>query len=185
MPQSVLNSGEEKMKKDIEAFKSQLQSIKTGRANPQILNKLKVNYYGSEMPINQIASISVPEAQILMIKPYDKSALREIEKAIQLSDLHMMPQNDGTVIRLVFPPLTQDVRKQLVKDLKSSTENMKIGIRNARRDVNEELKELEKESLISEDELKDYQDKCQKMTDKYIQMLEDLAKTKEAQIMEI
>ncbi len=184
MPQSILNSGEEKMIKVVEAFKRELQTIKTGRANPAILNKVRVNYYGSEMPINQIATISVPEAQILMIKPFDKSSLREIEKAIQLSELHLNPQSDGTVIRIVFPPLTADRRKELVKELKASTENMKVGIRNARRDINDELKDLEKESLISEDELKDYTEKSQKLTDKYILEIENISKDKEKQIME-
>ena len=184
MPQSILNSGEEKMKKVIDAFKRELQTVKTGRANPAILNKLRVNYYGSEMPINQIATVSVPEAQILMIKPFDKSVLREIEKTIQLSDLHLNPQNDGTVIRIIFPPLTADRRKELVKEVKSNCENMKVGVRNARRDINDELKELEKESLISEDELKDYMDKSQELTDKYIKELENVAKEKEQQIMD-
>lgn len=185
MPQSILNSGEEKMKKVIDAFKRELQTVKTGRANPNILNHLRVNYYGSDMPINQIASISCPEATILMIKPYDKSALRDIEKAIQLSDLHMMPQNDGTVLRLIFPALTEETKRKLAKDVKASAENMKVGVRSARRDINDELKELEKESLISEDELEEYQEKSQKLTDQYIKMLDDLAKEKENQIMEI
>ena len=185
MPQSVLNSGEEKMKKVIDAFKRELQTVKTGRANPNILNHLRVNYYGTDMPINQIASVSCPEATILMIKPYDKSALRDIEKAIQLSDLHMMPQNDGTVLRLIFPALTEETKKKLAKDVKASAENMKVGVRSARRDINEELKALEKESLISEDELEEYQEKSQELTDKYIKMLDELAKEKENQIMEI
>ena len=185
MPQSILNSGEEKMKKVIDAFKRELQTVKTGRANPNILNHLRVNYYGTDMPINQIASISCPEATILMIKPYDKSALRDIEKAIQLSDLHMMPQNDGTVLRLIFPALTEETKRKLAKDVKASAENMKVGVRSARRDINDELKELEKESLISEDELEEYQEKSQKLTDQYIKMLDDLAKEKENQIMEI
>ena len=185
MPDSILKSGEEKMQKVIEAFKRELQTVKTGRANPAILNKLRVNYYGSEMPINQIATVSVPEAQILMIKPFDKSVLKEIERTIQLSDLHLNPQSDGTVIRIIFPPLTADRRKELVKDVKAGAENMKVGVRNARRDINEELKELEKESLISEDELKDYMDQSQELTDKYIKELDKIAKEKENQIMEI
>ena len=185
MPQSILNNGEEKMKKVIEAFKKELQTVRTGRANPNIINHIRVDYYGTSMPINQIATVSVPEATVLMIKPFDKSSLRDIEKAIQLSDLQMMPQNDGTVIRLIFPALTSDIKKKLAKDVKASAENMKVGIRSARRDINDELKELEKESLISEDELKDYEDKSQKLTDKYIKMLDDLSKEKENQIMEI
>ncbi len=185
MPQTILNNGEEKMKKVIEAFQKELQTVKTGRANPAILNRVKVSYYGSEMPLNQLASISVPEATILMIKPYDKSLLKDIEKAILAADLNLTPQSDGTVVRIIFPPLTENTRKDLVKNVKTQGENMKVGIRNARRDINDELKSYEKEGLISEDELKDYIDQSQKLTDKYILEIDSLVKEKEKNIMEI
>lgn len=184
MPQSIINSGQEKMEKTIESLKKELQSVKTGRANPGILNKVEVVYYGSPMPLNQIATISVPEAQILMIKPFDKNILRDIEKAIQLADLNLTPQNDGTVIRLVFPPLTEQTRKQLVKDLKVNSENNKVAIRNIRRDIIDQLRKFEKESLITEDELKRYEEQTQKLTDKFIGKVEEVIKEKENQIME-
>lgn len=184
MPQSIINSGQEKMEKTIESLKKELQSVKTGRANPGILNKVEVVYYGSPMPLNQIATISVPEAQILMIKPFDKNILRDIEKAIQLADLNLTPQNDGTVIRLVFPPLTEQTRKQLVKDLKVNSENNKVAIRNIRRDIIDQLRKFEKESLITEDELKRYEEQTQKLTDKFIGKVEEVIKEKETQIME-
>ena len=184
MPQSIINSGQEKMEKTIESLKRELQSVKTGRANPGILNKVEVVYYGSPMPLNQIATISVPEAQILMIKPFDKNILRDIEKAIQLADLNLTPQNDGTVIRLVFPPLTEQTRKQLVKELKVNSENNKVAIRNIRRDIIDQLRKFEKESLITEDELKRYEEQTQKLTDKFIGKVEEVIKEKEAQIME-
>lgn len=184
MPQSIINSGQEKMEKTIESLKKELQSVKTGRANPGILNKVEVVYYGSPMPLNQIATISVPEAQILMIKPFDKNILRDIEKAIQLADLNLTPQNDGTVIRLVFPPLTEQTRKQLVKELKVNSENNKVAIRNIRRDIIDQLRKFEKESLITEDELKRYEEQTQKLTDKFIGKVEEVIKEKETQIME-
>lgn len=185
MPQTILNNGEEKMKKVVEAFQRELQSMKTGRANPAIINKVKVNYYGIDTPINQVASVSAPEATILMIKPFDKSILKDIEKAIQLSGLDLTTQNDGVVIRIFFPPLTEDTRKNLVKVVRSNAENMKIGIRNARRDINDELKEYEKEGLISEDELKNFIEKSQKLTDSYITKLDEVAKEKESNLMKI
>lgn len=184
MPQSIINSGQEKMEKTIESLKKELQSVKTGRANPGILNKVEVVYYGSPMPLNQIATISVPEAQILMVKPFDKNILRDIEKAIQLADLNLTPQNDGTVIRLVFPPLTEQTRKQLVKELKVNSENNKVAIRNIRRDILDQLRKFEKESLITEDELKRYEEQTQKLTDKFIGKVEEVIKEKETQIME-
>ncbi len=185
MPETVIKAGEEKMLKTIESFKKELQTVKTGRANPAILNRVEVVYYGSPMPLNQLASISAAEAQVLVIKPYDKGILRDIEKAIQMADLNLTPQNDGTVIRIVFPPLTEQTRKQLVKDVKTNSENGKVAIRNIRREVIEQLKKIEKEGLLTEDELKRKSDDVQKMTDKYINMIDELVKEKEAQIMEI
>lgn len=184
MPQTIINNGQERMEKTLESLKRELQTVKTGRANPGVLNKVEVVYYGSPMPLNQIATISAPEAQILMIKPFDKNILRDIEKAIQMADLNLTPQNDGTVIRIVFPPLTEQTRKQLVKELKTNSENNKVAIRNIRRDIIGQIEKLEKEGLITEDELKRKQDDVQKLTDKYIAKVEEAIKEKEKQIME-
>lgn len=185
MPESIIKSGEEKMIKAIDALKRELSLIRTSRANPTVLNGINVSYYGVDTPINQIAAISVPEAQLLVIKPYDKSVLKDLEKAIQTSNLNLNPQSDGTLIRITFPALTETRRKELVKEVKGTQESSKVAVRNIRREMMEELKELEKESLISEDDLKRYNEKVQKVTDKYTQVCEDVCKEKEASIMEI
>lgn len=185
MPEEIMLNAEEKMEKSIEALKRELGLVRTGRANPAVLNNVRVNYYGVLTPINQMSSISVPEAQQIVIKPYDKSQLKEIEKAIQLADLNLVPQNDGTVIRINFPALTEQRRKELVKQIKIMGENTKVAIRNARRDANDALKKLEKDHQISEDALKEYNDDMQKTTDKYVSSVDDLLKEKEKQIMEI
>ena len=184
MPQSIINAGKEKMEKTIESLKKDLQSVKTGRANPSILANIQVVYYGSPMPLNQLSSITVPEAQMLMIKPFDKGILKDIEKAIQMSDINLPTQNDGTVIRLVFPPLTEQTRKQLVKDLKVNSENSKVAIRNIRREVMEQLKKYQKDGLMSEDELKRYEEDTQKVTDTYVSKVDDVIKEKETAIMQ-
>ena len=184
MPQSIINSGQERMEKTIESLKKELQSVKTGRANPGILSKVEVVYYGAPTPLNQLATISVPEATTLMIKPFDKNILKDIEKAILVADLNLTPQSDGTVVRLIFPPLTEQTRKQLVKDLKVNSENNKVAIRNIRRDIIDQLRKFEKEGLITEDELKRYEEQTQKATDKYIAKVDEVIKEKEAQIME-
>ena len=185
MPEEIMLLAEEKMEKSIEALKRDLGLVRTGRANPQVLNNVRVDYYGVPTPINQMSSISVPEAQQIVIKPYDKTQLKEIEKAIQLADLNLVPQNDGTVIRINFPALTEQRRKELVKQIKTMGETTKVACRNARRDANEALKKLEKDHKISEDALKEYNDEVQKTTDKYIASVDDLLKEKEKQIMEI
>ena len=185
MPDTVLLLAEEKMEMTLESLKRELGLIRTGRANPAVLKGVRVNYYGVPTPIDQMASVSVPEAQLIQIKPYDKTQLKEIEKAIQLADLNLVPQNDGTVIRIVFPPLTEQRRKDLVKEVKGLVENSKVACRNIRRDANEQLKKLEKEKLVSEDELKGYNEDVQKLTDKFIAKVEEIGKEKEKQIMEI
>lgn len=185
MPEQIIKSGEDKMIKTVDALKKELALIRTGRANPAVLNSVVVNYYGVDSPINQIASISVPEAQLLVIKPYDKSILKDIEKAIQLADLNLVPQNDGTVVRIVFPPLTEDRRKQFVKQVKTLGEGSKVATRNVRREMNEQLKKYEKEGLISEDELKRFEEKVQKLTDKYAKIVDDVLQEKEKSIMSI
>ena len=184
MPQTIINNGQQKMDKTLESLKKELQTVKTGRANPSVLNKVEVVYYGSPMPLNQIATISAPEAQILMIKPFDKNILKDIEKAILVADLNLTPQSDVSVIRIVFPPLTEQTRKQLVKELKTNSENNKVAIRNIRRDIISQLEKLEKEGLITEDELKRKQEEVQKLTDKYVLKVEEAIKEKEKQIME-
>lgn len=183
--QDVIDMAELKMQDAIDAYKAKLQEMKTGKANPAILNQVKVNYYGSDTPIKQIASVSTPDAQTLMIKPFDKSILGELEKAIQLSGLALSPQNDGTVLRIFFPPLTSDSKKILSKEVKKNAEEIKIGIRNVRREMNEEFKKMEKAGDISEDDLKRELEKSQKVTDKYIQTLDEMAKNKENSILKI
>lgn len=185
MPKSIINSGEEKMEKAIEALQKELSLIRAGRANPNILNGVMVSYYGISTPLNQIASISVPEAQLLVIKPYDKTSLDDIQKAIQLADLNLVPQNDGTVIRVSFPALTEERRKEFVKDAKGVVEKSKISIRNIRRDLIDQLKKLEKDSEISEDELRIRSDEVQELTDKFIDKIDKIGKEKEQNIMEI
>lgn len=185
MPETIIKSGEQKMEKAVEALKKEFALVRTGRANPAILNGVSVPYYGVPTPLNQIATISVPEAQQLLIKPFDKNILKEIEKAIQLADLNLVPLNDGTVIRINFPPLTEQRRKELVKDVKALAENAKIAIRNIRRDINDGIKKLEKDGLISEDGLNRENEKTQKLTDKFIVLIDDLTKEKEDSIMTI
>ncbi len=185
MPQSIMNAGEERMNKALLALKKELSLVRTGRANPSVLNNVSVSYYGVPSPLSQIAAISVPEAQLLVIKPYDRAILKDIEKAIQLADLNLTPMNDGTVIRLNFPALNEQRRKELVKDIKNFSEQTKIAIRNIRRDMVEQMKKLEKEHLISEDELKRHNEKIQKTTDKFIEQADAIAKEKEVMVMEI
>lgn len=185
MPQNIYNLGEEKMNKTIQAFRNELSLVRTGRANPAILNGVQVTYYGVLTPLNQIASISVPEAQTIMIKPFDKSILKDVEKAIYLADLNLVPINDGNVIRINFPPLTEQRRKELVKEVKGYAENAKVSIRNIRREMIDQVKKLEKDGEISEDQLKRETDKIQKLTDKFTDNVDQIAKEKEALIMEI
>lgn len=185
MPKEIINQCEQKMQKSIEALKKDFATIRTGKANPAILNGVSVEYYGSPMPINQIASVSAPEPQMILIKPYDKSILKAIEKAIQTSDLGFNPQNDGDVVRIPIPALTEQTRKDLVKQAKKIAEENKVAIRNIRRDGMDQLKKLEKDSLISEDELKRRSDELQKVTDKYIDTIDKTASEKEKDIMSI
>ena len=183
MPKQIIKQGEEKMLKTIESLQKEFAMIRTGKANPSILNNVQVEYWGMMTPLIQVGTISVPDAQTIMIKPYDKSVLKNLEKAILTADLGFNPINDGEVIRIPVPPLTEEVRKNLTKDDKKIAENNKIAIRNIRRDILEPLKKLEKDSLISEDELKRYSDEVQKLTDKYIANIDNLAKEKEQAIM--
>ncbi|TWT04574.1 ribosome recycling factor [Planomicrobium sp. CPCC 101079] len=185
MPKSVMSETQQKMTNAIQAFSRELSSIRAGRATPAILDKLTIDYYGAPTPVNQVAGISIPEARLIMIQPYDKSVLGDIEKAILKSDLGLSPSNDGSVIRLAVPALTEERRKDLVKQVKKEAEEAKVGIRNIRRDANDEFKKLEKKSEITVDDLRGYSDEVQKLTDSNIAKIDDLAKAKEKEIMEV
>lgn len=179
------NEIEERMEKTISVFEENLSEVRAGRANPAILNKLMVEYYGVPTPINQVAGISVPEARMIVIQPWDASVLKEIERAILASDIGLNPNNDGKIIRLVFPELTEERRKDLVKDIKKMAEEAKVSIRAIRRDGMDEARELEKESIITEDDLKRAEEQIQKMTDKKVAEIDALLEKKEKEIMSI
>ncbi|MEK5079681.1 ribosome recycling factor [Solibacillus sp. FSL W7-1436] len=185
MTQQVLNQAKEKMTKSINAFSRELASIRAGVANASLLDRITVDYYGSPTPINQMAGISVPEARLLVIQPYDKSILGEIEKAIMRSDIGITPTNDGNVIRLAVPALTEERRKELVKQVKKEAEDAKVAVRNVRRDANDDLKKLEKNGEITEDELRGFNDDIQKLTDNSIVKIEELVKEKEKEILTV
>ena len=182
---SDLNEFEEKMKKTISVYNENLSEIRAGRANPAILNKVKVSYYGVETPINQVAGISVPEARMIVIQPWDASILKEIERAIIASDIGLNPNNDGKVIRLNFPELTEERRKDLVKEIKKIAEDSKVSIRSIRRDAIDYFKGLNKESLLTEDELSRAENDTQKLTDKYIAEIDSILANKEKEIMNV
>ena len=175
---------EEKMQKAYDFLVADDQTIRAGRANPHVLDKLKVDYYGTPTPIQQVGNITVPEARMIQIAPWEKSLIREIEKAIMASDIGITPNNDGTVIRLVFPELTEERRKDLVKDVKKKGEEAKVAIRNIRRDANDAFKKLAK-TEISEDEIKDLEDSVQKITDKYIKDVDKAIEDKSKEIMTV
>ena len=183
--QHVLDTCESKMQKSLESLSRDFAGLRTGRASASLLEKIRVDYYGAETPINQLATISIPEARTIVIQPWDKSVLGAIEKAILKSDLGLPPNNDGKFIRLNFPPLNEERRKQLVKNAKSIAEQSKVAIRNIRREAIDELKKLQKNGDISEDELKDGENKIQKMTDHYVEQINSLSEEKEKEIMEI
>lgn len=176
---------EERMNKTLSVLEENFSEIRAGRANPAVLNKITVEYYGVPTPINQVAGISVPEARLIVIQPWDASVLKEIERAILASDIGLNPNNDGKVIRLSFPELTEERRKDLVKDVKKIAEESKVSIRTIRRDGIDEAKEMEKESLITEDELKKAEDQIQKLTDKKIAEIDNMLEKKEKEIMSI
>lgn len=183
--EELLMTFEEKMEKSYDNLLSEYVSIRAGRANPHVLDKIKVDYYGSPTPIQQVGNVSVPEARMIVIQPWDASVLKDIEKAIMTSDLGLTPTNDGKCIRLVFPELTEERRKELVKDVKKKGENAKVAIRNIRRDANDAIKKKGKEDGISEDEIKAYEDDVQKMTDKYVDKLEKAIEDKSKEILTV
>ena len=179
-----LQQYEDRMKKAIEYLEGDYNGIRAGRANPHILDKLRVDYYGTPTPIQQVGNVTVPEARILQIAPWDKSLIKAIEKAIMTSDVGINPSNDGSVIRLVFPELTGERRKDLVKDVKKKAEESKVAIRNIRRDGNDSLKKLGKTD-VSEDEIKQLEDQLQKTTDKYIKEVDSMMEEKSKEIMTV
>ena len=184
MPQSVKKNAEDKMQKAIQALKNDLTTLRAGRANPAILERVMVDYYGAPTPINQTGNISSPDPRQILIQPWDKSILGDIEKAILKSDLGLTPTNDGDVIRISIPPLTEERRAELVKTSKKYGEEAKVAIRNIRRDANEEIKKLEK-TEISEDESRRHQEDIQKLTDKYVKEVDQIMDAKEKEIMEV
>ena len=175
---------EEKMEKSISSLESEYTAIRAGRANPRILDRIQVDYYGTPSPLQSVANISVPEARMIQIQPWEKNMLKVIEKAIQISDLGINPTNDGSTIRLVFPELTEERRKELAKDVKKKGEAAKVAIRNIRRDGNDAFKKL-KGSDISEDGIKDLEDKLQKLTDKYIKEVDKEVEAKTKEVMTV
>jgi ribosome recycling factor len=185
MPKQVIANAKERMTKAIQAYTRELASIRAGRASASLLDRIQVDYYGAPTPVNQLAGISVPEARLLVIQPYDKSILGEIEKAILKSDLGLNPTNDGSIIRLAIPQLTEERRKELAKLVKKEAEEAKIAVRNIRRDGNEDLKKLEKNGEITEDDLRGYSDDIQKMTDEHIAKIDQITKEKEKELLEV
>ncbi len=181
----IKNKAKEKMEKSISVMLSDFAAIRAGRANPAVLDKVKVDYYGAPTPINQMAAISVAEARILVISPWDKTTLKPIEKAIQASDIGINPQNDGQTIRLIFPQLTEERRKEIVKDVKKGGEECKVAIRSIRRDAIEKIKALKKNNEITEDEMKDGEDDIQKLTDKFVKEVDGHVADKEKEILSI
>ena len=175
---------EEKMQKTMKSLDADLAAIRAGRANPHVLDKLVVDYYGSPTPIQQVANVSVPEARMIVIQPWEKKMIREIEKAIQMSDIGINPNNDGSSIRLVFPELTEERRKQLAKDVKKKGEAAKVAVRNIRRDGNDALKKL-KGTDVSEDEIKDLEEELQKTTDMYVKEVDKAVEVKTKEVMTV
>ncbi|MGX7195399.1 ribosome recycling factor [Enterococcus olivae] len=185
MADQVLTEAQEKMEKAAESLQRELGQIRAGRANASLLDRISVVYYGVPTPLNQMASITIPEARVLMVTPFDKTMLKEVEKSLLASDLGITPTNDGSVIRLVLPQLTEERRKELAKDVKKSAENAKIAVRNARRDAMDAYKKQEKASEITEDDLKDSEKEIQAATDASIKKLDEIAAEKEKELLEV
>ncbi|TDL35023.1 ribosome recycling factor [Jeotgalibacillus sp. S-D1] len=185
MAKQTISQTKDKMEKAIQAYSRELASIRAGRASAALLDKITVDYYGAPTPVNQVASITVPEARLLQITPYDKTVLGEIEKAIQKSDLGLNPSNDGSLIRITIPALTEERRRDLAKQVKREAEDAKVAVRNIRRDGNDDLKKLEKNGEITEDDLRGYNEDIQEMTNSNIVRIDELAKAKEKEIMDV
>lgn len=182
---AVFEKTTSRMEKCLDSLNRDFQTIRAGRANPNVLNNVMVDYYGTPTPLNQMAAVSAPEPRLLTIQPWDASTLKEIEKAINLADIGINPQNDGKVIRLSFPQLTEEHRKQLVKDVSKRGEEAKVAVRNVRRDAMDDIKKLKKDNAITEDDQKDGEKKLQDITDKYIKQVEDMTKKKEEEILSL
>ena len=180
---SEIKEFEEKMIKSVDALREEYVSIRAGRANPHVLDKIKVDYYGTPTALQQVANVSVPEARMIQIQPWESSLIKDIEKAIMISDLGITPNNDGKVIRLVFPELTEDRRKELAKDVKKKGDNAKVAVRNIRRDANDLFKKQNKANEISDDELKNYENEVQTLTDKYISEIDKAIEEKSKEIL--
>lgn len=183
--QAQLKKADETMGRRVDHMCKEFSEIRAGRANPAVLDKVKVDYYGAPTPVNQLAAVSVTEARTLTIQPWDASVLRQIEKAIQTSEIGINPQNDGKIIRLIFPPLTEDRRKEIVKDVQKIAEETKIQVRNTRRDTIEKLKAMKKAGELTEDDLKQGEKKTQDLTDKYIKNIDKLSADKQKEILEM
>jgi len=185
MVNDIIKEAEEKMKKSISVLKQDLSTMKAGRANPSILDRIEVDYYGTMTPLNQMANVSAPEPRILLIQPWDKSSMKSIEKAILISDLGLNPSNDGNAIRLVIPELTEETRKNIVKNVKKAGEESKVAVRSIRRDANDKVKALKKDNSITEDEVKKAEEDIQKKTDSFIKEIEKLVEVKEKEVMTV
>ena len=185
MSKEVLATAKEKMTKAEESLRRELGQIRAGRANASLLDRIQVEYYGAPTPVNQLASINIPEARVLMITPFDKNSIADIEKAIQMSDIGISPTNDGNVIRLVIPQLTEERRKELAKDVKKEAENSKVAVRNDRRDAMDELKKAQKNGDITEDELRSFEKDVQKLTDDSIKNIDAITAEKEQELLEV
>lgn len=185
MPDSILFDAEERMEKTVDSLHQELQTVRTGRASANVLDRITVDYYGAPTSVNQVATVSTPEARLLVIKPYDKSMIKVIEKAILESNLGITPSNDGQVIRIAFPALTEERRRELAKLVHKYGEEGKVALRNIRRDANDALKKLEKDKAITEDELKDYQDDVQKLTDDYTKKVDVVVDNKQKDILHV
>ena len=185
MAQAIMKDTTDRIEKSIESLNRQLASSRAGRANASLLDRVVVEYYGAPTPLNQMASVSVPEPRLLVVQPYDKTIIDDVEKAILASDIGITPSNDGTVIRLAVPALTEERRKELVKEVGKEAEDAKVAIRNIRRDANDELKKLEKDGELTEDELRRYNDDVQALTDDFIKKVDESVKVKEEEILDI
>lgn len=181
----VREKAKSKMEKSISVMLSDFAAVRVGRANPAVLDKVRVDYYGAPTPINQLATVSVSEARVLVVTPWDKTMLTKLEKAIQASDVGINPQNDGSVLRLTFPQLTEEDRKRIVKDIKKQGEDTKVAIRSIRRDAMEKYKSMKKNNEITEDDMKDCEEQIQKLTDKYVKQVDVHVAEKEKEIMSI
>lgn len=183
--QEILKDAERRMEKSLDALRREFASIRAGRATPALLERIEVDYYGSLMPIQQLATVTIPEARQIVIQPWDKGSMSAIEKAIQKSDLNLTPNNDGNVIRLILPQLTEERRHELVRQVRKIAEEERVSIRNIRRDCNDALKQREKQGDISEDEVRRAQDDVQKLTDRFVKSVDSILEAKEAEILEV